>query len=155
MSELPAPLAATLDILTSATEGLQDPWWVFGGAAMILAGLKHLQAPDVDLMASPRDARRLITAMGGSVTDDPGEGLFRSEVFGQILTTPVPIDVMAAMDVRAGGDWTPVRFQTRVPVATTAGVIHIPSVREQIDTCRLFGRPKDLDRADQLERLLR
>ena len=107
---LPEPLVATLHVLADAARELEDPWWVFGGAAMALAGLDDLHVPDVDVMASPRDARRLIEALHGRPVADPGEGLFRSQVFGQILTTPVPIDVMAQMDVRSGADWSPVAF---------------------------------------------
>lgn len=151
---LPDPFCASLDILASAAAELQDPWWVFGGAGILLSGL-DIQVPDIDVMASPRDARRLIATLGGDVVADPGEGLFRSQVFGQILTTPVPLDVMAGMDVRAGGDWTPVAFQTRVPVDVDGVTIFTPSVSEQIATCRLFGRPKDLDRAARLETLIR
>lgn len=151
----PDALEDTLRILVPATEDFADPWWIFGGAAMILAGLDELQSPDVDVMASPRDALRLIAALGGRPAEDPGEGRFRSRVFGQILTTPMPIDIMAGMDVRASGDWTPVRFETHIPVTTDGGVVHIPSVREQIDVCRLFGRPKDLQRAERLEELIR
>jgi hypothetical protein len=33
-----ADLAATLDVLAAAATDLQDPWWVFGGAAMVLTG---------------------------------------------------------------------------------------------------------------------
>lgn len=148
-------LDRTLEIVASAANGLRDPWWIFGGAAMALAGLDELHVPDVDIMASPRDARALIEALQGRVVEDPGEGLFRSRVFGQILTTPVPLDVMADMDVRAGGDWTPVVFHSRVPVDIGSSVIFIPSVAEQIATCRLFGRPKDLERAARLEALTR
>ena len=54
---LPEPLIATLDIVASAAAGLQDPWWVFGGAAMALAGLEDLSVPDVDILTSARDAR--------------------------------------------------------------------------------------------------
>ena len=150
-----AALDATLGQLLEAAAGLRDPWWVFGGAAMHLAGLDDLPVQDVDVMATPDDALRLIEALGGRPGDDPGEGRFRSRVFGQILATPIPIDVMGDMEVRSGAGWTRVRFQTRVPVATGAGVIHIPSVPEQIDVCRLFGRPKDLQRAERLETLLR
>lgn len=148
-------LTETLERLLEAAVGLREPWWVFGGAAMRLAGLDNLPIQDVDVMATPDDARRLIAALGGRPVDDPGEGRFRSVVFGQILMTPTPIDIMGAMEVRSDEGWTPVRFQTRMPVSTSAGVIHIPSVREQIDTCRLFGRPKDLQRAEQLEALIR
>ena len=148
-------LIATLDIVASAAIGLQDPWWIFGGAAMVLAGLDESHVPDVDIMASPRDARALIDALHGRVVQDPGEGLFRSEVFGQILTTPVPLDVMANMDVRAGGDWTRVAFHSRMPIDVGEAVVFAPTVAEQIATCRLFGRPKDLERALRLEALIR
>lgn len=148
-------LVATLDIVASAATGLRDPWWIFGGAAMALAGLDESHVPDVDIMASPRDARALIDVLHGQVVQDPGEGLFRSEVFGQILTTPVPVDVMANMDVRAGGDWAPVAFHSRMPIDVGGSVVFIPAVAEQIATCRLFGRPKDLERARRLEALIR
>ena len=153
--DLPEDLIATLDILASAAVDLRDPWWIFGGAAMALAGLDDLHVPDVDVMASPRDARALIEALHGAVTEDPGEGLFRSRVFGQILTTPVPIDIMAEMDVRSGGDWSPVRFETRMPVTVGDGLVFTPSITEQIAVARLFGRPKDLQRAELLEKLIR
>ena len=153
--DLSEDLAATLEIVVSAATDLRDPWWIFGGAAMALAGLDDLHVPDVDIMASPRDARTLIESLHGRVVDDPGEGLFRSGMFGQILTTPVPLDVMADMDVRAGGDWTPVVFHSRIPVDIGGSVIFIPAVAEQIATCRLFGRPKDLERAQRLEALIR
>jgi len=151
---LPEDLIATLDIIASAASELRDPWWIFGGTAMALAGLEDLHVPDVDIMASPRDARALIEALHGRVVEDPGEGLFRSQVFGQILTTPVPVDVMAGMDVRDGGDWVPVGFQTRLPVDIDDATVFIPVVSEQIATCRLFGRPKDLERAARLETLI-
>lgn len=151
---LPEPLIATLDIVASAAAGLQDPWWIYGGAAMALAGLEDLHVPDVDILASPRDARALIEALHGHLSEDPGEGLFRSQVFGQILTTPIPLDVMAEMDVRDGGDWARVAFQTRLPVNVDGATVFIPSVSEQIATCRLFGRPKDLERAARLETLI-
>lgn len=155
MIELPETLTATLELVVEAAADLQDPWWVFGGAAMALAGLEDQHVPDVDVMASPRDARRLIAALDGVVAPDPGEGLFRSRVFGQILTTPVPVDVMAEMDVRSGPDWSPVLFETRMPVAVGDSIVFIPSVAEQIAVARQFGRPKDLQRAERLEKLIR
>lgn len=148
-------LIATLDIVASAAAGLRDPWWIFGGAAMALAGLDESHVPDVDIMASPRDARALIDVLHGRIVQDPGEGLFRSEVFGRVLTTPVPLEVMANMDVRAGGDWTRIAFHSRVRVDIGEAVVFTPAVAEQIATCRLFGRPKDMERATRLEPLIR
>ena len=77
---LPEPLIATLHILADAARELEDPWWVFGGAAMALAGLDDLHVPDVDVMASPRDARRLLDALHGQPLADPGEGRLRARV---------------------------------------------------------------------------
>ena len=147
-------LIETLHIVASAAAGFRDPWWIFGGAAMALAGLEGWRVPDVDIMASPRDARALIDVLGGRVVQDPGEGLFRSEVFGRILTTPVPLEVMARTDIRAAGDWKPVAFHSRMPVDIGGAVLFIPALAEQIATCRLFGRPKDLERAIRLEALI-
>mgnify|MGYP000967687422 CR=1 FL=1 len=152
--QLPEDLSAALDILASASGVMKDPWWVFGGAAMVLAGLTDWRVPDVDVLCSPRDAKALLDALHGEVTPDPGEGLFRSRVYGQVLTTPVPVEVMAEMEVRNGGDWQMVTFNSRIPVAVDGGRLYIPSVAEQIETCKLFGRPKDLQRAEQLQRLL-
>ncbi len=151
----PDPLVVTLHILADAARELEDPWLVFGGTAVILAGLDDLYVPDVDVMASPRDAQRLIEALHGRAVTDPGEGLFRSRIFGQILTTPVPIDVMGQMEVRSGADWSPVVFETRWPVEVQGVVIPIPTIAEQIAVCRLFGRSKDLQRAERLETLMR
>lgn len=152
--DLPEDLSAALDILASTASVMKDPWWVFGGAAMVLAGLTDWRVPDVDVLCSARDAKALIEALYGEVTPDPGEGVFRSRVFGQILTTPVPVEVMAEMEVRNGGEWHMVTFESRIPVAVDGGRLYIPSVAEQIETCKLFGRPKDLQRAEQLQRLL-
>jgi hypothetical protein len=152
--DLPEDLSAALDILASTASELSDPWWVFGGAAMALSGLTEWRVPDVDVLCSARDAKKLIEGLYGEVAPDPGEGMFRSRVFGQILTTPVPVEVMAEMEVRNGGEWTPVTFDSRIPVAVDGGRIYIPSVAEQIETCKLFGRPKDLQRAELLQRLL-
>ena len=153
--DLPEDFSASLAILASAASELQDPWWIFGGAAITLMGVHDWRAPDIDILTSPRDARRLIQALHGHEMEDPGEGLFRSQVFGQILTTPVPIDVMAGMDVRAGGDWVPVTFETRMPIPLEDYTVFTPSLNEQIATCHLFGRPKDLQRAELLEALQR
>jgi hypothetical protein len=138
----------------AARAGMRDPWWVFGGAAMILAGLRDWRAPDIDVLTSPGDARRLIAALDAEVVTDPGEGQFRSRVYGRTRGEAVPIEVMADLEVRTGADWRPVVFETRMPVAAGPDIVHIPGVAEQIAMARLFGRPKDLSRADALERLI-
>ena len=156
MSEaLPDDLATALADLAEAAAAadLRDPWWVFGGAAMALLGLTDWRVPDIDVLASPSDARRLAAALDARIVMDPGEGQFRSRVYARTDGRSVPIEVMADLEVRTGADWRPVQFETRLPVATNGGRLYIPALAEQIATARLFGRPKDLARADALERL--
>jgi len=152
---LPEDLAAALDELgrAAADADLRDPWWVFGGAAMALLGLTDCRVPDIDVLTGPGDARRLAEALGARIVADPGEGQFRSRVYARTEGRAVPIEIMAGLEVRTGGDWSPVAFDTRLPVAAGGGRLYIPALAEQIATARLFGRPKDLARADALERL--
>lgn len=138
----------------AARAGMQDPWRVFGGAAMALVGLRDWRVPDIDVLTSPGDARRLIAALGAEIVTDPGEGQFRSRVYGRTHGEAIPIEVMAGLEVRTGADWVPVAFETGIPVAAGPHILHIPAVAEQIAMARLFGRPKDLARADALERLI-
>ncbi len=138
----------------AARAGMRDPWWVFGGAAMVLVGLRDWRAPDIDVLTSPGDARRLLAALEAELVADPGEGQFRSRVYGRTQGEAVPIEVMADLEIRTGPDWAPVVFETRVPVAAGPHIVHIPAVAEQIAMARRFGRPKDLSRADALERLI-
>lgn len=138
----------------AARADMQDPWRVFGGAAMALVGLRDWRVPDIDVLTSPGDARRLIPALGAEIVADPGEGQFRSRVYGRTQGEAIPIEVMAGLEVRTGADWVPVVFETRIPVAAGPHILHIPAVAEQIAMARLFGRPKDLARADALERLI-
>ena len=152
---LPEDLAAALEDLAraAADADLRDPWWVFGGAAMALLGLTDWRVPDIDVLTGPGDARRLAEALEARIVADPGEGQFRSRVYARTEGRAVPIEIMAGLEVRTGGDWSPVAFDTRLPVAAGGGRLYIPALAEQIATARLFGRPKDLARADALERL--
>ena len=155
IDDLPAELGAALERLGAAAveAGLRDDWWLFGGAAMALVGLRDWRVPDIDVLTSPGDARRLIAALKGEIVTDPGEGQFRSRVYGRADGQAVPIEVMAGLEVRTGADWRPVVFDTRAPVAVGRHILHIPAPAEQIAMARQFGRPKDLARADALDRL--
>lgn len=146
-------LASTLDAVAAAAPGLQDEWWIFGSAGMALAGVPGLAPPDVDLLVSDRDARHLVRLWTAEVDASPGTTLFRSKIFAKTRVAPLPIEIMAGFEVMAGGAWTTVRPRTRIAVAHGDRTVFIPSVVEQIEICRLFGRPKDLARIAALEAL--
>jgi hypothetical protein len=149
----PSPLARTLKTLTAAAPQLADDWWVVGSAGMALAGAAGLEPPDVDLLTSERDARRLAEIWNLSITPPVPSQRFRSKVFVRAAVAPLPIEIMAGLEVMAKDRWVPLRPGTRVAAPHPAGTIFIPSVAEQIAICRLFGRPKDLARIPLLEAL--
>ena len=151
---LPDDLQDGLIAVGEAARALKAPWWVFGGAAMALYGLEEIHVPDIDVMCSPRDARTLLNALGGEVVVDPGEGLFRSAVFGRAPDQLIMIEVMADLVVRDGAEWRPAGFTSRRQVFIDDTPLFIPDVRDHIALYRLFGRPKDLVRVEQLERLI-
>ena len=152
--DLPDDFAASLDILASAASEMQDPWWIFGGAAMALYGLTDLHVPDIDVLCARRDAPVLLTALGGHVVPDPGEGLFRSAVFGRAPDQPLLVEVMAELETRDGGEWRPAGFTSRRRIVLDDVDLFVPDIRDHIALYRLFGRPKDLVRVEQLERLI-
>ena len=144
-------LAATLDRLAEAASGLAEPWWVFGSAAAALLGL-DLEPADVDVIASPGDARLLAGRLGAEVRVT-GHPRFQSDYFAVAGSTPLPVEVMSGFRIRVGEVWTPVRPQTRVLVPWGEGALPVPAAAEQARICRLLGRPKDLERAARLEAL--
>ena len=146
-------LAATLNVVASGCAALQDDWWVFGGAAMALAGVPSLNPPDVDLIVSERDAATLITTWSAQVETGAPSPLFRSKVFARTTIAPLPIEIMAGFEVREGGAWSTVLPVTRQLAAFNAGAIFIPKPAEQAQVCRRFGRPKDIARVDALQAL--
>jgi len=152
--DLPHDLQDGLIAVGEAARDLREPWWIFGGAAMALYGLTDIHVPDIDVLCAPRDARNLLGALGGVVIPDPGEGLFRSAVFGRAPDQPVLVEVMADLETRDGGDWTPVAFGSRRRVFVEDTSLFVPDIRDHIALYRLFGRPKDLARVEQLERLI-
>ena len=146
------PLARTLDRLAEAAATLQEPWWVFGGAAMALLGL-DIETPDVDVLVADTDALPLIEALGGRLNPTGGPGQFRSRIFGSAGGAPLPIEVMAGLEVLGGGCWRAVLPRTRVTIPWGRAHLFVPSLEEQAAICRLFGRSKDMSRAAGLEAL--
>jgi hypothetical protein len=146
-------LIGTLDRIAEAAVRLESPWWIFGSTAAVLLGLDDLQPADVDVLAAPADAAVLLRRLGGEIRVS-NHDRFRSEVFGTVSATPLPVEVVAGFRIRTGDDaWTPVEPETRLLLPWRDLALAVPDAREQARLCRLLGRPKDLARAERLDRL--
>ncbi len=147
--DLTPDLAATVDVVAAAADHFADDWWLLGSAAMALVGVPDLSPPDLDLLVSERDARRLIDLWRAIVPPATSSDLFRSKIFAKAGLAPLPIEIMAGFEVRTGDGWRPVQPRTRLAVRG----VFVPTAAEQAEICRQFGRPKDLARIGALEAL--
>jgi hypothetical protein len=139
-------LRAALAQVAAAFRDAQDPWWVIGSAAVSLHGADTGVA-DVDVLTSGRDAQAMLAAWPGAVTIAAGSDRFRSQPLARVQDGGLPIDVMAALEVRVDGVWRAVRPVTR----EARGGVFVPERAELVTILRTFGRDKDLRRATLLE----
>jgi hypothetical protein len=145
-------LAEGLRVVAALSPRLQDPWWLIGSAAMALAGVEGLDVADIDLLVSERDAAAALAAWDTPREPPGGNDRFRSAIYGR-RPGELVIEVMAGLEVRTAAGWTAVRPRTRRAVLWEGRPLYVPETAELIEICRLFGRPKDLERARALETL--
>ena len=152
MTRLPPDAIRTLVRVAETLEIAQDDWWVVGGASVALQGFA-VEVADIDVLMSPRDARRVLATL--NIPPDEGGGVdrFRSDIYGRWTALPLGVDLMAGLQVRAGDRWTRIEPATRAAVAVDGRTLYVPSRAELIGICRVFGRPRDLERAEGLARL--
>ena len=129
--------------------GAADPWWVIGSAAAALHGLEIPTIGDVDIVTSVADVRRLLSAPDVVAVDDDGTGQFRSDVFARLTGLPLKVEFLGGLHVRG----TPLAIATRVVMMVGGKPVYVPSREELVRIFRLFGRPKDLTRAEALAAL--
>ncbi len=146
---LPAPALETLIAVADCLVGAAEPWWVIGSTAAALHGLDTPKIGDVDVVTSVADARWLLRASDVVAIDDGGDGVFRSEVFARLTGLPLKVDILGGFRVRGA----PLVIATRIALPVTGNTVYVPSREELIRIFRLFGRPKDIARAEALAAL--
>ena len=142
-----ATLASALPVMAQA---FRDPWWVIGSAAMRLGGIADIEPADIDVLCSAGDAERLIAAWQEhlDVAYMPhDDDRFRSR-FARFGHLPMPLEVMGDLQVHADGVWQPIRIEATQRAWCDGYVVQIATWQEQIRVLRLFGRDKDLVKAN-------
>ncbi|MDD1450764.1 hypothetical protein NHF48_007035 [Sphingomonas sp. H160509] len=144
---LASDLLETLVITVDAIRDAQDPWWVISSAAVALHGVVPIEVGDVDVLMSVVDAQQAMDQLGVVPIEDGASALFRSMLFGRWETPPLVVEIMAGFHVATSAGWAGVLPRTRVPVLVGGSVVYVPDRAELAEMLRLFGRPKDLERA--------
>lgn len=145
-------LADTLEMISEAASGARNPWWIIGSAAVVLHGRSIAHVKDVDLMMSAADAEAFLKRVGEAPRNGKPNDRFRSLVFGVWSVPPIPVEVMGGFSVATPDGWRDVSLATRETVTVGGRPVYVPSAEELVRLLRSFGRPKDLDRANLLER---
>jgi hypothetical protein len=145
-------LAETLALVAEAASDAADDWWIIGSAAVVLHGRSVPHVKDVDVLMSAADAADFLKRTGGSVRAGQAGERFRSLVFGLWTAPPIPVEVMGGLSVAGDGGWREVALSTREPVSVAGACVYVPSADELVHLLHWFGRAKDLERAQLLQR---
>ena len=143
---------ATLALVAETLADAEDDWWLVGGAAVALQGL-DIAIADIDVLMSRRDVVRVIARLGIAPVEGVAIDRIRSEIWARWTAPPIAVDLMAGLQVRTGERWTRVAPGTRQAITVDGRTLYVPARPELIDILRLFGRPKDLERAEGLARI--
>jgi hypothetical protein len=146
------PHHAALVLVAATLADAEDDWWLVGGAAVALQGL-DIPIADIDVLMSRRDIDRVIARLGIAPVEGVAIDRIRSEVWARWTAPPLVVDFMTGLQVRTGECWTRVAPGTRQAVNVDGRTLYVPARSELIDILRLFGRPKDLERAEGLARI--
>ena len=152
MGQLPPAAVRTLVRVAEALEAAQDDWWLIGGAAVALQGLA-IDIADIDVLLSVRDIRQVIAILNIRPNEGVAIDRVRSDVWARWTALPLGVDLITGLQIRTGALWTRVEPKTREAVTVGGCAVYVPSWVELIGILRLFGRPKDLERAEALARL--
>jgi len=144
-------LAQSLGQAAAMAADSLDPWWIIGSTAVVLHGGDVGKVKDVDLMMSAGDAERFLRRAGVRARGGESSDRFRSRVFGTWAGTPVPVEVFGGFEVVTNDGWRPVALTTREALSVGQSDLFVPSAQELVRLLKMFGRPKDLERARLLQ----
>jgi len=147
----PAAVQTIVRVAEELSEA-RDDWWLFGGAAVAVHGLP-IDVADVDVLMSARDIGQLAARLGIAPERDTPVDRIRSDTWLPWKALPLGVDFTAGLAVRTNERWTPLAPRTREALKVEGRTLYVPARGELIAILRLFGRPKDIARAEALARL--
>ena len=143
-------------LLSIATElqMIDSEFYVIGGSAMILSGIKIGETSDIDILTTEVNASKLQHSLKVYMEIAPEtkeNDLFHSN-FARFNLPLMDIEVMGNLQIRKNGVWQSVWVQEYREVSIGEIIVRIPTIEEQKRILSLFGREKDLKRLQMLER---
>ena len=146
----------TLREAAPALRQAADGVYVFGSAAAVLRGVPIAHTADIDLLATARDAellKRLWAARDLHIAPRPSTR-FRSGL-SRYRFPLLDVEVCADLEVRTPAGWTLLEIQDYEEWVAGGCPLRLPTLEEQRRICGLFHRPKDLERIQLINNLLK
>jgi hypothetical protein len=131
---------------------LKDDHFIIGSCAMLLSDMAVPIVTDLDLLVSSADADTLKhkwtyrTRKGFSPAN---QHLFRSN-FARFDFGELDVEVMGNLEVCKNNQWLPVIVKQTTEVSINGMSFNIPTLAEQRRIFLLFGREKDIAKANQI-----
>ena len=141
----------SLEKLADVMVVAKDGWCIFGGAAFALHGIVAEPVKDIDLIVSPCDAARLMTAYGWKNLADGGTERFRSTIIFRPVLGDMPVEILSGFQSRCGGGWGDIDIPEVILVSAGSAMVPVPTRQALALMFRACGRPKDVAKAALLE----
>lgn len=141
----------SIEIIANDLAQLQDTCYVVGSSALVLAGIELENIDDVDLLTSNRDAAFLKQLWKTNRLDDysPAHADKFLSNFGRFKFGEILIEVMGELKVFHENEWQILSINAWQEVVINEKVsVKIPTLTEQYRIFKLFGREKDLKKAN-------
>jgi len=147
-------LQMAIEFVASVMPPEADDWWIIGSAATVLCGVAT-EAKDVDVFASEATIANVLERLSLGPLPPSHDPLFRSALFARHQPPgAVPVEFMGGFEIKSGNSWQPLQLHTRRRIETARGPVFVPELDEQIAVLQMFGRDKDLRRADIIRKFL-
>lgn len=150
--DIKSKIERSLAFLSNDLLKLQDPFYLIGSSALILSGVTLETSDDIDLLTSYRDASFLKKHWKGNKVHrySPKDAdKFRSN-FGRFQWDTTLIEVMGNLEVFHESRWQKLIVEEYLEIQINRLKIRIPTLNEQYRILCLFGREKDLAKADKI-----
>ncbi|AFK01895.1 hypothetical protein Emtol_0743 [Emticicia oligotrophica DSM 17448] len=140
----------TISLISDKLAQLQDPYWLIGSSALVLAGIQLEAIDDVDLLTSNRDADWLKQQWVTKKLNDylPANADKFLSNFGRYKWGELMVEVMGELKVYQNGEWVPLKIENWEEIEIEGLKLKIPTLLEQYRIFKLFGRDKDLKKAN-------
>jgi hypothetical protein len=142
-------LETSLIQLAKMMAGTNKPWWIIGSTAMVISGVRGLTPDDVDVVADGEMLQRLLGMT--EPRHKPHEKFQSSPYVRTSVAGGIDIEFQGDLALWENDKWTRLLIGSRIEIRISDVVVYVPSLEEQLQIIRRFGRPKDLAKATVLE----